>query len=76
MTKNKKPIFQKHHIIYKDGKNKKEITRNIRKGVHRIVTLIRFFNFLTNEEVETIKLEAELKKKFVDGKSLSNKDLQ
>jgi len=60
----KTPIFQRHHIIYKEGKNKHEVTRNIRKGVHQIVTLLRRFNHLTNEEISTLILEAELKRKF------------
>ena len=63
MAKDKKPIVQTHHIVYGDDKNK-EVTRKIRKGVHWIVSKIRYFKYLTPEEVETIQLEAELKRKY------------
>jgi len=62
--KSKKPIFQNHHIIYKDDKNKKEVTRKIRKGCHQIITLIRRYKSLTDEEINTIMLEAEMRRKF------------
>ena len=61
--KNKK-CTQKHHIIYKDGKNKFEVTRNVRKGIHFALTMIRRYKHLTNEEIETIKIEAELKRRY------------
>jgi len=61
----KKAIFQNHHIIYENKEKRvKEVTRKIRKGVHRIITLIRRYNFLTNQEIDTIKLEAELKRNY------------
>ena len=62
-TKKKKVIFQNHHIIYKDG-NKREVTRKIRKGAHQIITLIRRYKSLTDEEISTIMLECELRRKF------------
>lgn len=55
--------IQKHHIIYGDGRNK-EVVRKIRKGVHAAITLIRRFNFLTEEEINTIILECLLKRRF------------
>lgn len=63
MTKVKKPVFQRHHLIYQDEKNK-EVVRNIRKGVHLAISWIRKFTYLTDEEVSTIKTEAELKRVF------------
>lgn len=70
----KKNIFQKHHVIYNNDKNK-EMVRNIRKGCHQIITLIRRYKFLTDEEINTIQLETELKRVYKDGKSLTQKDL-
>jgi len=61
-----KVVWQNHHIIYKEEKNRRDVIRRIRKGCHRIVTLIRQFNHLTEEEISTIKLEVELKRKFND----------
>lgn len=58
-----KTVYQKHHIIYGDDKNK-ECIRRVRKGVHQIITLIRRYNELTDEEISTIMLECELKRKF------------
>ena len=63
--KKKKVIYQNHHIVYGDDKNK-EVIRKIRKGCHQIITLIRRYNYLTNQEVDTIKLECELKRKYND----------
>lgn len=63
MSKVKKPVMQVHHVIYSDEKNK-EVTRRIRKGVHWIISKIRYFKYLTNEEVDTIQLEAELKRRY------------
>ena len=61
----KQPVFQNHHIIYENKeKRQKDITRRIRQGVHRIVSLLRRYNFLTNQEIDTIKTEAELKRKY------------
>jgi len=54
---------QKHHIIYKSDKNK-EVIRKIRKGVHQIITLTRRYNYLTDEEINCILLEVELKRRF------------
>ena len=61
----KKTVWQRHHIIYADteGKNK-ECLRKIRKGVHAAITIIRRFNYLTEQEINTIKLECELKRKY------------
>lgn len=61
----KKPIFQNHHIIYANPEKRiKEVTRRVRKGVHQTITLIRRYSFLTNQEIDTIKLELELKRKY------------
>ena len=60
---NKKPVFQKHHVVYSDNK-RYEVIRKVRKGVHRIINFIKLFNSLTDEEIATIKLECELKRKF------------
>lgn len=62
--KNKKTIYQNHHVIYADGRNKKEVVRKLRKGCHQIITLIRRYNSLTDEEISTIMLECEMKRKF------------
>ena len=59
----KKVIYNNHHIIYGDDKNK-EVIRKIRRGCHQIVTLIRRFKCLSNQEIDTIKLEAELKRTY------------
>jgi len=59
----KPPIFQTHHCVYPSEKNK-EVTRKIRKGVHRIVGWIKRFNYLTEQEIDCIVLEAMLKRKF------------
>jgi len=58
-----KSILQKHHIQYGDEKNK-EIVRNVRKGVHYAISILRRFTYLTNEEIETVKTEVELKRRF------------
>jgi hypothetical protein len=63
--------LQEHHIIYKDPQNPRrqyDITRLIRNGVHAIVTKIRRFRFLTDEEIETIKVEAELRRAYGDNR--------
>ena len=63
----KKPVVQTHHIIYKHegrGGNRYDVTRKVRKGVHEILSLIQRFAFLTEEEVNTITLEAELKRRY------------
>jgi len=62
--KSKKPIFQNHHIIYQSDKNKKEVIRKIRKGCHQIITLIRRYKSLTDEEINTIMLEVEMRREF------------
>lgn len=64
-TKFKKVVWQRHHLVYPSDKNK-EVTRKIRRGVHQCVTLLRRFNYLTEEEVDTICLEAKLKRRFKD----------
>jgi hypothetical protein len=61
--KGKKTIYNIHHVIYGDDKNK-EVTRRIRKGCHQIITLIRRYSFLTDQEINTIKLESELKRRY------------
>jgi len=61
----KKVVFQRHHIIYADAEGKnKEVLRRIRKGVHAAITILRRFNYLTEQEINTIKLECELKRKY------------
>lgn len=59
----KKVVLNKHHLIYESDKQK-EVIRLIRKGVHEIVSKIRRYNYLTDEEINTIIIEAELKRKF------------
>lgn len=60
-----KIVWQEHHIIYENKeKRQKEVVRELRKGVHRIITLLRRYNYLTNQEIDTIKLEAELKRQY------------
>lgn len=64
----KKIIFNKHHIIYENKEKRvKPVIRRIRKGVHQTVSLLRRFTFLTDQEIDTVKLEAELKRKYDDG---------
>jgi hypothetical protein len=63
MAKKKKSIVQCHHVVYGDERNK-EVVRRIRKGVHAALKFIRRFNYLTPEEIDTIKIEAELKRKY------------
>lgn len=64
----KKVILQNHHLIYENKEKRiKAVTRRIRKGVHQTISLLRRFSFLTDQEVDTIKLEAELKRKYNDG---------
>jgi len=67
----KTTVFQRHHIVYKDDKNK-EVIRVVRKGVHQILGLIKRFKHLTPEEINAIILEAELKRNFEDGRSEGN----
>lgn len=65
MAKKKKVVFQNHHIIYENKEKRvKAVTRRIRKGVHQTISLLRRFTFLTNQEIDTIKLEAELKRRY------------
>lgn len=65
MAKKKKVVFQNHHVLYENKEKRiKPITRRVRMGVHRIISLLRRFNFLTDQEIDTIKLEAELKRKY------------
>ena len=59
----KKVVYQNHHIIYKDC-NKREVVLKIRKGCHQIITLIRRYKSLTDEEISTIMLECELRRGF------------
>ena len=59
----KKTVYQKHHIVYGEGKNK-ECVREIRKGCHQIITLIRRYKTLTDQEINTILLECELKRDY------------
>ena len=61
----KKIVLQNHHIIYENKeKRQKAVIRRIRKGVHQALSLLRRFTFLTNEEIDTIKTECELKRKY------------
>jgi len=61
----KKVIFQNHHILYENKEKRvKAVTRKIRKGVHQAITLLRRFTYLTDQEIDTIRLESELKKKY------------
>jgi len=61
----KKIILQTHHIIYENKEKRvKAVTRKIRKGVHRIITLIRRYNYLTAQEIDTIHTECELKRNY------------
>jgi len=61
----KQPVWNNHHIIYENKEKRvKAVTRRIRKGVHRIITLLRRYSFLTDQEIDTIKLESELKRKY------------
>lgn len=64
--KRKKSCIQTHHVIYKSDKNK-EVTRKIRNGVHWALTILRRYNFLTSEEIDTIKIEVELKRRYDEG---------
>lgn len=61
--KKKKVIYQNHHIVYESDKNK-EVIRRIRKGCHQIITLIRRYKNLTDEEINCILIECELKRGF------------
>ena len=61
----KKVIFNNHHVIYENKEKRvKPVIRRIRKGVHQAISLLRRFSFLTDQEVDTIRLEAELKRKY------------
>lgn len=59
----KKIVFQNHHVVYGDDKNK-EVVRRIRKGVHAAIRYIRYFNYLTEQEVDTIITEVMLKRRY------------
>jgi len=64
----KKIIYQNHHLVYENKEKRvKAITRKVRKGVHRAITLLRRYTFLTNQEIDTIKTEVELKRRYDDG---------
>jgi hypothetical protein len=66
----KKVIFQNHHLVYENKEKRvKPVIRRIRKGVHQTISLLRRFTFLTDQEVDTIKLEAELKRRYSDGET-------
>jgi len=68
MAKKKKVIFQNHHLIYENKEKRvKPVTRRIRKGVHQAISLLRRFNFLTDQEISTIKIESELKRRYKGG---------
>ena len=61
----KKVIFNNHHVIYENKEKRvKAVTRRVRKGVHMAITLLRRFTYLTSQEIDTIKLESELKRKY------------
>jgi len=56
-------ILQNHHVLYENKEKKvKAVTRKIRKGVHQAISLLRRFNYLTDQEISTITLESELKR--------------
>ena len=63
-----KPIvWQQHHLIYglnDNPRRQKDVIVPVRKGVHRLIHWIRRYNYLTNEEVWAICLEAEIKRRF------------
>jgi len=63
----KKIVWNNHHIIYASPQQK-EVVRRIRKGVHCAVTMLRRFNYLTPQEIDTVKIELELKKKYDENK--------
>jgi len=71
-----KPVIQTRHVIYgpEKGTKNREVTRKIRRGVHFIVTKLRQFSFLTNEEINTITIEAELKRRFEEEKDMEYND--
>lgn len=78
MTKRRQHL-QQHHVVYADKENKRrqnDITRLIRNGIHSIVTKIRRFKFLTDEEIETIKLEAELRRAYGEDKEKLDEKVQ
>ena len=61
----KKVIYQNHHLVYENKeKRQKAVVRKIRKGVHQAISLLKRFTFLTNQEIDTIKTECELKRKY------------
>ena len=61
----KKVVYQNHHLVYENKEERqKAVIRRVRKGVHQTISLLRRFTFLTDQEVDTIKLEAELKRKY------------
>lgn len=60
-----KTIWNNHHLIYENKEKRvKPVIRRVRKGVHMAITLLRRFTYLTNQEIDTIKLESELKRKY------------
>lgn len=63
----KTAVWQNHHIIYQGGlhaSKQKDITRRIRMGIHSAITIIRRFKYLSPEEVDAIKVEAELRRSY------------
>lgn len=69
-----KPIFQKHHCVYPDSRNK-PVIRKIRKGVHQYLTLLRRFNYLTDQEINATMLECELRRTFEEKDGRSSGDV-
>lgn len=66
----KKVVFQNHHIVYENKEKRvKPVIRRIRKGVHQTISLLRRFTFLTDQEIDAVRLEAELKRKYDDGQT-------
>jgi len=62
-----KTVWNNHHLVYENKEKRvKEVTRRIRKGVHQAISLLRRFTFLTNQEIDTVKTEVELKRKYND----------
>lgn len=62
-----KPVYQNHHIIYENKEKRvKAVTRKVRKGVHQAISLLRRFTYLTEQEIDTVKTECDLKRKYND----------
>ena len=63
----RKVVWQSHHCVYASKEHKtKDVVRRVRRGVHRAICIIQRFNYLTDQEIDTLKLECELKRKYED----------